>query len=295
MSSWEREQRKLKALGRNRRVAGMLAAGMMALTTDANAAAYDTAAPEAERAAAIERLHNAGVRDLRRHGVQMRGLKHYRPINLDGATLPQDMRDTRLHLKGNNINADTVNVTNADWVLSTPHMSMQSAGGYNTRLSGQANNLNITGFWGYGLHADIQAPALQAENVMVYGGQLKLHAPGANISGTLDHTSTWGSDFSYGKFDVTGQKGDFGYSNFRGTQITVADEEQSSFTQSNVAGARVNDMAGANILATGADGVGDIAEIAGEQIDNKLNYDQRAAQARQKVASRWAYQLTYRM
>jgi hypothetical protein len=80
--SWEREQRRLKSLGRNRRVAGLLAAGMMALTSDVNQAAYDTNAPAEERAKAIERLHNAGVRDLKRHGVQMRGLKHYRPINL---------------------------------------------------------------------------------------------------------------------------------------------------------------------------------------------------------------------
>lgn len=295
MSSWEREQRRLKALGRNRRTAGMLAAGMMALTSDVNAAAFDTAAPMEERVKAIESLHNAGVRDLRRHGVQMRGLKHYRPINLTGATLPQDQRDTDLRLTGNNINADTVNLTNAKWTLETPNLSAQNAGGFNTKLEGSANNLNISGFWGYGLHADLQAPNLMAENIMVYGGQLKLMSPNAQVSGVMDNTAAWGSDFSYGKLHVNAKGGDFSHTNLRGADVAVDEEDQGKFTQANVSGVRANGLAALAMFATGADNVGDMEKVDDLVIDQKLNYSERAAKARQQVASRWAYQLTYRM
>lgn len=293
--SWEREQKRLKSLGRNRRVAGLLAAGMMALTSDVNQAAYDTNAPAEERAKAIERLHNAGVRDLKRHGVQMRGLKHYRPINLSGATLPQDQRDTELHLTGDNINADRVNLTNAKWTLDAHNMSAQNAGGFNTKLVGAANNLNITGFWGYGLHADLQAPNMVAENVVIYGGMLKLQSPNSRISGALDNTTTWGSDFSYSKFDVQAKGGDFSYSSFRGADVGVGDSDQGQFTQSNVSGVRANGFAALAMFATGADNVGDLEKVGDTVIDNTLDYGRRAAQARQQVASRWAYQLTSRM
>lgn len=293
--SWEREQKRLKALGRNRRVAGLLAAGMMALTADVNQAAYDAGAPMADRAKAIENLHNAGVRDLKRHGVQMRGLKHYRPINLSGATLPQDQRDTELHITGNNINADRVNLTNAKWVLETPNMSAQNAGGFNTRLEGAANNLNITGFWGYGLHADLQAPNMVAENVVIYGGMLKLMAPNAKVTGVLDQTATWGSDFSHGTFEVSAKGADFSRSNFRGAQVGVEEDDQGRFTGSNVSGVRANGLAALAMFATGADNVGDLDKVGDKVIDNKLDYNRRAAQARQEVASRWAYQLTSRM
>lgn len=273
----------------------MLAAGMMALTADANAAAYDETAPAEERVKAIESLHNAGVRDMRRHGVQMRGLKHYRPINLSGATLPKDQRDTNLRINGDNINADHVNLTNAKWTLATPNMSMQGAGGFNTKLEGAANNLNISGFWGYGLHADLQAPNMMAENVIIYGGMLKLYAPNAQVTGALDSTATWGSDFSNGKFDVSARYGDFSYTNFKGAEIGVEDDDQGKFTQSNVSGVRATGLAALAIFATGADNVGDMAKVGDEVIDQKLNYSERAAKARQEVASRWAYQLTYRM
>lgn len=295
VSSWLKEQKRQQALGRNRRVAGLLAAGMMAVTADVNAAAYDPSAPAPERVRAIENLHNAGVRDMKRHGVQMRGLKHYRPINLDGATLPQDQRETDLRISGNNINADRVNLTNARWTLDAHNMSMQSAGGFHSTLQGAANNLNISGFWGYGLHANLQAPNLVAENVMIYAGVLNVQAPNANISGAIGQTVTWDSDFSYGKFDVDAPGSDFSRTNFRGSEVSLADELQGRFTQANVSGVRANGFAALAMLASGADNTGDLDSVMGEKLDEKLNYTERAAQARQKVASRWAYQLTYRM
>lgn len=294
--SWEREQKRLKALGRNRRVAGMVSAGMMnALTADINQAAYDTNAPMADRVKAIESLHNAGVRDFKRHGVQMRGLKHYRPINLTGATLSQDQRDTELHITGDNINADRVNLTNAKWTLDAHNMSAQNAGGFNTKLEGAANNLNITGFWGYGLHANLQAPNMVAENVVIYGGVLNLQSPNSKISGVMDQSVTWGSDFSYSKFEVSAKGADFSRSNFRGSDVAVEEEDQGRFTGSNVSGVRANGLAALAMFASGADNVGDLEKVGDKVIDNKLDYGRRAAQARQEVASRWAYQLTSRM